>query len=76
MAAAAYLLQEDGLSGPDIVLFEQMEQFGGSLIAHGNPKDGYVMRGGRMFEETFNCTYGLLSFIPSIAARRSRLRTN
>ncbi|MCA6105072.1 oleate hydratase [Bradyrhizobium sp. WSM 4400] len=67
LAAAAYLLKEGGLSGPNIVLFEQMEQFGGSLDAHGDPKDGYVMRGGRMFEEKFNCTYDLLSFIPSIA---------
>ncbi|MEY9301360.1 myosin-crossreactive antigen [Bradyrhizobium elkanii] len=66
LAAAAYLVKEGGLSGPNIVLFEQMEQFGGSLDAHGNPKDGYVMRGGRMFEERFNCTYDLLSFIPSI----------
>ncbi|MHC6158299.1 oleate hydratase [Bradyrhizobium elkanii] len=67
LAAAAYLVKEGGLSGPNIVLFEQMELFGGSLDAHGNPKDGYVMRGGRMFEERFNCTYDLLSFIPSIA---------
>ncbi|MGC0320986.1 myosin-crossreactive antigen [Bradyrhizobium sp. USDA 326] len=48
MAAAAYLVKEGGLSGSNIVLFEQMELFGGSLDAHGNPKDGYVMRGGRM----------------------------
>ncbi|MGY4403747.1 myosin-crossreactive antigen [Bradyrhizobium sp. USDA 3315] len=66
LAAAAYLLKEGGLSGPNIVLFEQMEQFGGSLDAHGDPKGGYVMRGGRMFEEKFSCTYDLLSFIPSI----------
>ncbi|MGY4403962.1 oleate hydratase [Bradyrhizobium sp. USDA 3315] len=67
LAAAAYLVKEGGLPGQNVVLFEQMEQFGGSLDAHGNPKDGYVMRGGRMFEEKFNCTYDLLSFIPSIA---------
>nr|WP_248114460.1 oleate hydratase [Bradyrhizobium sp. 2S1]MCK7672508.1 oleate hydratase [Bradyrhizobium sp. 2S1] len=67
LAAAAYLVKEGGLSGPNVVLFEQMEQFGESLDAHGDPKDGYVMRGGRMFEEKFNCTCDLLSFIPSIA---------
>ncbi|WP_283813107.1 oleate hydratase [Bradyrhizobium ivorense] len=39
LAAAAYLLKEGGLPGPNIVLFEQMEQFGGSLDAHGNPKE-------------------------------------
>ncbi|MCP1850135.1 MULTISPECIES: oleate hydratase [unclassified Bradyrhizobium] len=67
LATAVYLLKDGGLLGQHIVLFEQLEQFGGSLDAHGNPKDGYVMRGGRMFEEKFNCTYDLLSLIPSIA---------
>ncbi|WP_051335042.1 oleate hydratase [Bradyrhizobium sp. Ai1a-2] len=67
LAAAAYLVKEGGLSGENIVLFEEMERFGGSLDAHGDASKGYVMRGGRMFEEKFNCTYDLLSFIPSIS---------
>ncbi|MGM4954251.1 oleate hydratase [Bradyrhizobium barranii] len=66
LAAAAYLIKEGGLMGPNVVLFEETEHFGGSLDATGNPKDGYLMRGGRMFEENFNCTFDLLSFIPSI----------
>ena len=67
LAAAAYLIRDGGLSGGDITLFEETPDYGGSLDAKGNPHDGYVMRGGRMFEEKFNCTYDLLSFIPSIS---------
>lgn len=67
LSAAAYLIGEGGLQGKNICIFEEMEKFGGSLDAGGNQTDGYTMRGGRMFEEKFNCTYDLLSFIPSIA---------
>jgi oleate hydratase len=67
LAAAAYLIREGGLAGRDITLFEETDNYGGSLDARGNPRDGYSMRGGRMFEEKFNCTYDLLSFIPSIS---------
>ncbi len=67
LAAAAYLIKEGGLEGRDITIFEEAEGYGGSLDAKGNPRDGYSMRGGRMFEEKFNCTYDLLSFIPSIS---------
>ena len=67
LSAAAYLIKEGGLKGDNITIFEEQDKFGGSLDAGGNPKDGYSMRGGRMFEEKFNCTYDLLSFIPSIS---------
>lgn len=32
----------------------------------GTPETGYTMRGGRMFETQFRCTYDLLSGIPSL----------
>lgn len=67
LAAAAYLIRDGGLAGEDITIFEETPDYGGSLDAKGNPRDGYSMRGGRMFEEKFNCTYDLLSFIPSIS---------
>lgn len=67
LSAAAYLIKEGGLQGNNITIFEEQDKFGGSLDAGGNPKDGYTMRGGRMFEAKFNCTYDLLSFIPSIS---------
>jgi oleate hydratase len=67
LSAACYLIKDGGLEGKNITIFEESEKFGGSLDAGGNAKDGYTMRGGRMFEEKFNCTYDLLSFIPSIS---------
>jgi len=67
LAAAAYLIKEGGLAGSNITILEETERYGGSLDARGNAQDGYSMRGGRMFEEKFNCTYDLLSFIPSIS---------
>lgn len=67
LAAAAYLVKEGGVPGQNITIFEQEENYGGSLDARGNPQGGYSMRGGRMFEEKFNCTYDLLSFIPAIS---------
>lgn len=67
LSAACYLIKDGGLDGKNITIFEESEKFGGSLDAGGDPKEGYTMRGGRMFEEKFNCTYDLLSFIPSIS---------
>ena len=66
LAAAAYLITEGGLRGSNITIFEATEYLGGALDARGNPKTGYTMRGGRMFEEKYNCMFDLLSFIPSI----------
>ncbi|KOU58104.1 oleate hydratase [Streptomyces sp. MMG1533] len=66
MAAAAFLIREGGFEGADIHLFEEHRQTGGSLDAGGTPESGYTMRGGRMFEAEFRCTYDLLSHIPSL----------
>lgn len=70
LTAAAYLVKEGGLAGGDITIFEQEDSYGGSLDARGDPETGYSMRGGRMFEQKFNCTYDLLSFIPAISDPR------
>jgi len=66
MAAAAFLIREGGFDGTDIHLFEEHRETGGSLDAGGTPETGYTMRGGRMFEAEFRCTYDLLSQIPSL----------
>ncbi len=68
LAAAAYLIRDGRLPGHAITVFEESDQVGGSLDAHGNPEHGYVMRGGRMFdEEAYTCTFDLLAFIPSMS---------
>ncbi|MHC3467981.1 oleate hydratase [Streptomyces sp. 7R007] len=66
LAAAAFLIREGGFEGADIHLFEEQRQLGGSLDAGGSAEAGYTMRGGRMFEAEFRCTYDLLSGIPSL----------
>lgn len=66
LAAAAFLIRDGGFDGADIHLLEEQERIGGSLDAGGTPETGYSMRGGRMFEAEFRCTYDLLSGIPSL----------
>ena len=66
LSAAAFLIREGGFAGRDIVVLEEQDREGGSLDAAGSPETGYTMRGGRMFELHFACTYDLLSSIPSL----------
>lgn len=66
LAAAAYLIRDAGIPGSSIHILEQEGQFGGSLDGRGDAESGYLIRGGRMFEEHFACTYDLFSAIPSL----------
>ena len=64
LAAAVFLIRDAGVRGGDIVLFEQEDAPGGSLDGSGTPDTGYLVRGGRMFEKHFVCTFDLLGSIP------------
>ncbi|TQJ57561.1 oleate hydratase [Streptomyces sp. NBC_00080] len=66
LAAATFLVRDGGFDGSDIHLYEEQRSIGGSLDAGGTAQTGYTMRGGRMFEAEFRCTYDLLSGIPSL----------
>ncbi|NGN64327.1 oleate hydratase [Streptomyces sp. A7024] len=66
LSAAAFLIRDGGFAGQDIVVLEEQDREGGSLDAAGSPETGYTMRGGRMFEIHFDCTYDLLGSIPSL----------
>ncbi|MDG4863348.1 oleate hydratase [Streptomyces sp. T-3] len=66
LSAAAFLIREGSFAGSDIVVLEEQDRTGGSLDAAGSPETGYTMRGGRMFEIHFECTYDLLGSIPSL----------
>ncbi len=69
LASAAYLIRDGGFAGQDIQILEEMPLLGGSLDGAGDPDEGYVIRGGRMFTyEAYTCTFDLLSFIPSLSA--------
>src|SRR5208337_3151042 len=66
LAAASFLIRDGNIPGQNITIFEESAKIGGSLDAAGNPKDGYIMRGGRMFESKYLCTFDLFSSIPTL----------
>ena len=65
LASAAYFIKE-GVPGNHITIYEELEIPGGSLDGSGSPENGYVLRGGRMLNFSYVCTYDLFSFIPSL----------
>ena len=67
LAAAVLLVRDGGVPGRSIHVLEQSERLGGSLDGEGDPDSGYVIRGGRMFEPHFGCTFDLFSTIPSLS---------
>jgi oleate hydratase len=69
LAAAAFFIRDGGVLGRNITIIEESAKIGGSLDAAGTPEDGYVMRGGRMLESKYLCTYDLFSSIPTLDER-------
>ena len=66
LASAAYFIRDGHINPANITVYEELNIAGGSLDGSGSPKDGYVMRGGRMLNFSYLCTYDLFSFIPSL----------
>ena len=60
LSAAVFLCRDAGVRGEDIRVYEQLNVSGGSLDGAGDAETGYLVRGGRMFEEHFACTLDLL----------------
>ncbi|MFM0500196.1 oleate hydratase [Paraburkholderia caffeinilytica] len=71
LAAAAFLIRDGHVRGCDITLLEALDKPGGSLDGAGNAESGYVVRGGRMLEKKYLCTYDLFSSIPTLDDSRS-----
>jgi oleate hydratase len=71
LAAAAFLIRDGDIPGCAITILEQSSQLGGSLDGGGSPEHGYVIRGGRMLESKYLCTYDLFSSIPALAKCQS-----
>ena len=65
LACAIYLIKDAGVPGENIHILEQDGIAGGALDGSGNRETGFVVRGGRMHEEHYNCYWDLLSNIPS-----------
>ena len=66
LAAAAFLIRDAEIPGRNIVILEQLDRLGGSLDGAGSAEEGYVLRGGRMIESKYVCTYDLFSSIPTL----------
>ena len=71
LAAAVFLIRDGDVQGHTITILEESSRIGGSLDAAGNATDGYVMRGGRMIESKYLCTYDLFSSIPTLDGSRT-----
>ena len=71
MAAAAFMIRDGDVLGQNITILEELDKPGGSLDGAGSPESGYVLRGGRMFERKYLCTYELFSSIPTLDASRT-----
>jgi oleate hydratase len=66
LASVAYFIRDGNINPSNITIYEELNIAGGSLDGSGSPENGYVMRGGRMLNFSYLCTYDLFSFIPSL----------
>ena len=66
LAAAVFLIRDGDVLGRNITILEELGKLGGSLDGAGSARDGYVLRGGRMFERHYHCTFDLFSSIPTL----------
>lgn len=66
LAAAAFMIRDGDILGRNITILEELNVLGGSLDGPGSPETGYVLRGGRMFESKYLCTYDLFSSVPTL----------
>jgi len=71
MAAAAFMIRDGDIIGHNITIIDEGDRLGGSLDGAGSAQDGYVLRGGRMFESKYLCTLGLFAAIPTLDGSRT-----
>ncbi|KAF2251873.1 67 kDa myosin-cross-reactive antigen family protein [Trematosphaeria pertusa] len=66
LAAAVHLIQDAKVPAKNIHILEALPVMGGSMDGAGDPSSGYLIRGGRMLNSSYNCTYDLLERIPTL----------
>ena len=66
LAAAALLIRNADISGPDITIYEADEKLGGGFFLAGDAKSGYNLPGS-IFDREFRCALDLLAKIPTQA---------
>ena len=71
LAAAVFLIRDGDVIGRDITILEESDVIGGSLDGAGAAERGYVLRGGRMLESHYACTFALFDSIPTLDGGRT-----
>ena len=66
LAGAAFLIRDGQMPGNRITILEQHQLPGGALDGIKEPKEGFVIRGGREMEDHFECLWDLYRSIPSL----------
>ncbi len=71
LAAAVFLIRDGDILGKNITIYEELSRLGGSLDGSGDPDRGYMIRGGRMIESKYLCTFDLFSSIPTLDGKQT-----
>lgn len=71
LAGAAFLIRDAEMPPENIHVLEKLDILGGAMDGAGNPEDGYLIRGGRMYTAfadypAYECMRDLFRSIPSI----------
>lgn len=66
MATAYYFIRDGHVPGKNIIFLDQLHIDGGSLDGAGNPEDGYIIRGGREMDMTYENLWDLFQDIPAV----------
>ncbi|KIA98589.1 MULTISPECIES: oleate hydratase [unclassified Flavobacterium] len=66
MATAYYFIRDGQVPAKNIIFLEQLPIDGGSLDGAGNPKDGYIIRGGREMDMTYENLWDIFQDIPAL----------
>jgi oleate hydratase len=64
LAAAALLIRNANMSGPDITIYEAKDKLGGGFFLDGDAEHGYNLPGS-IFDKEFRCALDLLATIPT-----------
>ena len=66
MSAAYYLIRDGRIPGENILFLDQLAIDGGSLDGSGNVTDGYIIRGGREMDMTYENLWDMFQDIPAL----------
>ncbi|OXA80320.1 oleate hydratase [Flavobacterium aquidurense] len=66
MSAAYYFIKDGQIPGENIIFLDQAHIDGGSLDGAGNAQDGFIIRGGREMDMTYENLWDMFQDIPAV----------